>query len=639
MDDILTQRFSFATITPYRDYSRLDEKENNFNTYGDSDIDEMYNDSDIILTALKKESKDFIRLDRMDSYFKPIKGVVTTLPERRPKRIFFFDTKEEVQEKFKIKFAYTNKKTGDNFFETQKDNQIKRHFGKPFSSIEIKTVERSIRRHGDKITIKVYFGYKRRGFNCKYFKSGFTVNSLTVNTVTGNFTTAIISKNGKANSKQFRINSFEALNRIVMGTGFLKIGGYVANNSKFKSDFEEVFDNVKFTAKIQEALEFGLGHINYSANQKQFITDLIEKFFVIKKKIKVPNGDYEFLITKLYPTEKYLKKNERKLVASILDMLGIKSKILIKIVHEFPNVDFLSLISLKSYFGSDFSKYVGNMNSTVFENATRKDSGFPLKNFLLNNHNNQKYYLTQIEKENLFKLINNSDYHRKILSEEKIQLINDHFKMIEKIRDYNPDCYMKAKTYEEFSTEHSELTKIIQAIKKGWVLEYQYDEKTIQNIEEPLDYIINVGTEDSPVFGTDLSMNGKKLYPHILKREEEYIEEGSFMHHCVASYADKDKSMIVSVRSEDESDRVTIEYDIQSGEPIQKRYFCNGIFPEYFKYPMVILDQKIKKQARWGLLNWKEKKKVPVKINGVEIGPENTIKRVTDIFERHTLPF
>jgi hypothetical protein len=211
--------------------------------------------------------------------------------------------------------------------------------------------------------------------------------------------------------------------------------------------------------------------------------------------------------------------------------------------------------------------------------------------------------------------------------------------MIEKIRDYNPDCYMKAKTYEEFSTEHSELTKIIQAIKKGWVLEYQYDEKTIQNIEEPLDYIINVGTEDSPVFGTDLSMNGKKLYPHILKREEEYIEEGSFMHHCVASYADKDKSMIVSVRSEDESDRVTIEYDIQSGEPIQKRYFCNGIFPEYFKYPMVILDQKIKKQARWGLLNWKEKKKVPVKINGVEIGPENTIKRVTDIFERHTLPF
>jgi hypothetical protein len=320
-------------------------------------------------------------------------------------------------------------------------------------------------------------------------------------------------------------------------------------------------------------------------------------------------------------------------------MFGIKSKILIKIVHEFPNVDFLSLISLKSYFGNDFSKYVGNMNSTVFENATRKDNGFPLKNFLLNNHNKLKYHLTQVEKENLFRLINNSDYHRKILSEEKIQLINDHFRMIEQIRDYDPDCHMKAKTYEEFSSEHSELTKIIQAIKKGWVIEYQYDEKTIHLIEEPLDYVINIGTEDSPIFGMDLSMSGKKLYPHILKREEEYIEEGSFMHHCVASYADKDKSMIVSIRTEDESDRVTIEYDIQTGEPIQKRHFCNGVPPEYFKFTMVLLDQKIKKQARWGLLNWKEKKKVPVKINGIEVGPENTIKRVTDLFERHALPF
>ena len=123
-------------------------------------------------------------------------------------------------------------------------------------------------------------------------------------------------------------------------------------------------------------------------------------------------------------------------------------------------------------------------------------------------------------------------------------------------------------------------------------------------------------------------MKGKKLYPHILKREEEYGEEGSFMHHCVASYADKDKSMIVSLRTEDQMDRVTIEYDIQTGKPIQKRHFCNAKPPEYFDVPSVVLDDKIKKLARWGILNWVEKKKVNVKINGIEIVPENTGPRL-----------
>ena len=638
MEDILTQRFSYATITPYRDYCRLDEKEHNYNTFGDSDIESLYNDADIILSGLKKEKQDYIRLDRMDSYLKPMKGVVTSLPERKPRRVFFFDTTDDIQEKFKLKFAYQNKKTGNNFFETQNDQQIKRHFGRPFSSIELKIVERSIRRHGDKITIKVYFGHKSRRFNCKYFKSSFTVNSITINTVTGNFTTGTITKRGKLNSKQFRINSFEALYRILMGTGFFKIDGYVSRDSKFKNEFEKIFDNSKFTHKIQETLGIGV-KANYASDQSQFISDFIQDFFIVKKRIKVPNGNYEFLLTKLYPTEKYLKKNDRKLVAAVLDMFGLKSKSLIKLLHQIPDIEFYTLLSLRSYFGSDFAKYVGNIKTSVFENAVRKPNNtISNKTFLLNHHKTA-FYLTETEKENLFKLINESEYHRKILSEDKIQLIDDHFKMIDKIRQYDPSCYMKAKNYEDFTKEHSEFTKIIQAIKKGWVIEYQYDDKTIKTIEEPIDYLINIGSENEPVLGRDLSMEGKKLQPHILKREEEYIEEGTFMHHCVASYADKDRSMIVSVRNEDESDRVTIEYDIQTGEPIQKRYFCNGKPPEYFDYPIVLLDQKIKKQARWGLLNWKEKKKVPVKINGVEITPEVRVTRVDDIFAGHRLPF
>jgi hypothetical protein len=194
--------------------------------------------------------------------------------------------------------------------------------------------------------------------------------------------------------------------------------------------------------------------------------------------------------------------------------------------------------------------------------------------------------------------------------------------MIHKLREYLPDLYMKARTHQELTAEHRELSKMIAAIKKGWVIEYQYDEKTISEIERPIDFVVNLGTDDDPIFRLDTSMGDKKLYPRILKREEEYVEEGSFMHHCVASYSDKDKSMIVSLRTEDENDRVTIEYDIQTGKPIQKRHFCNANPPQHFHNCIIMLDARIKQQARWGTLNWKEKKKVPVIINGVQIQQE-----------------
>jgi hypothetical protein len=206
--------------------------------------------------------------------------------------------------------------------------------------------------------------------------------------------------------------------------------------------------------------------------------------------------------------------------------------------------------------------------------------------------------------------------------------------MIDKVREYDTTCSMKARTMTEFNDEHRELSKIISAIKKGWVIEYEYDDRTIKDIESSIDAMINLGTEEEPVLG-DLKM---KLYPYILKREEDYTEEGGFMHHCVASYADKDRSMIVSLRSENQMDRVTCEYDIQTGRCVQERYFCNAQPPNEYVLALKYLKSKIEKHARFGTLNWKEKKKVPIKINGVEITPTSP-RRYNDGLGIAPLPF
>jgi hypothetical protein len=95
------------------------------------------------------------------------------------------------------------------------------------------------------------------------------------------------------------------------------------------------------------------------------------------------------------------------------------------------------------------------------------------------------------------------------------------------------------------------------------------------------------------------------------------------MHHFVASYSNKDVSIIVSLRTEDMLDRVTCEFNCASGDLQQARHFCNGEPPEKMKRAIENLKPIVSKFARMKLLKSIEKNKVPVKINGVEVTLEN----------------
>ena len=609
MEDIITQKFSFASIVPLKNYCRLDERKNLTRIMNDG-LDDLHSDD---FDDFSLDSK--VATSRLN---KSKKGKIVSLPEKNKRKIFFFESKEPVEERFQLSYVYPHNKTHS--FDTNNDRQIKRHYGNPFSEISITTIERSVRKRDDKITIKIYIGHKFRRFNCIYFKKTFRVFSITINTKTGNFTTANISKTKVGNNTRFRVNSFGDLNNML--GSLLTVKGYISDDSRLKNQFDETFDDLLFTTKIQNTLSIDLGCVSYAKNNSLFSKDLI-KLFVNLKKIKVPDGDYEFWLTNLYPTEKFLKKNDRKLIASILDMVGLRSKYLVKILHEYPTIDFFGLYRFCQFFGSDFSKYTANINSGVYKNSYRKEYSVDMwmtKSSVMNKMMHKKFELLDVEKENLIKIVNSVDYNStEFFGERMIQLFEDHFNMIDKIKEYDTTCYMKSKTMTEFNEEHREFSKIISAIKKGWVIEYEYDTKTINDIEKPIDAMLNVGTEEEPIL-SDLKM---KLYPHILKREEDYSEEGSFMHHCVASYADKDKSIIVSLRSENQMDRVTCEYDIQTGRCLQERYFCNAQPPAEYVLALNYLKTKIEKQARFGTLNWKEKRKVPVKINGVQISLEN----------------
>jgi len=606
MIDVLTQRISFAKITPFKNYTSIscgNDSEGNLCHY----------------PIISKGDSDTFNL----------------IPKQK-RKVHHFTTDKEVS-RVSLNCLYKNHVTGRNTFETTKQKQISRHYANPFSEIVVITVERSVRIHGDKVTIKLYCQTKSRQFNSIYFRKNFSVTSLTFNNKTGNFTFTKIGKNGRKSHKSFKTNSFNSLKLITEPKTFFESLVFVQPQYQIFEQYIKIFDNVEFTNKIRECLHIDIGFgdktYTYSQDPKMFLNEFIRKFVEIKK-IKTPNGDIEFFLRNFYPTEKYLKKNDRKLIASILDMYGLKTKLTIKLVHETPNIDLAGFIRFCSFFGDDFSKYIGNINKNVFKNSyiiLNRESDYNNNKFNLSEILKNKVLLNTQEKENLIKLVHSIPYtSHGALTSRFILILEDHFNMISKIRKYDPNIQMEAKTKKEFDDEHIELSKTISAIHKGWVIEYKFSERMSKDVQRPISLDVNLDL-DEPTHNE--SNTFITYYPVILKREEEYIEEGNFMHHCVATYADKDRSIIISVRTEDNKDRVTCEFDCQTGSLIQARHFCNAQPPAHMEYAILNhLSPRVRRNAQLGLLHASEKLRVPITINGVEVKKEEPTSYLEDMF-------
>ena len=607
MKEILSQRFVYAEIVPYKNYCKISDKENYLN---DTKYHHTQTDFDKIMST---DYYDGLKIVTKSNLTRSI----LLKPKRKNKKTKFFHS--EVETPILVNYA-RHDITTYNPYTTTNDRHIKKHYGAPFSEIRVHTIDRSIRVRDNKITIKVYKQTRRRDLNWIYFRKSSTIRSVTLDLTTGNFTTADIT-NGV---RRFRKNSFSNLEQLLtsgqifgVSSSYSGLTGTVRNKEQVWGQLKNIFCDEEFSSAINSVL--GFTYPNYTKNKGVFV-ELFVKKFVQLKNIKVPN-DFEHLLKKYYPTEKFLKKNDRKLIASILDYFGIKSKITIKIIHNHPKMDFFILYNLCKLFGKDFQKYIGNIDERNFvdlydilSNSSRHTTELLTKEHIINS--GTKLIIREEDKDVLLKLINSFVNDKFSMDRNLVNLILDHFNMIEKVREHDYDYPFKARDYNQLHTEHTELSKIVSAIRKGWVIEYKFNEEMVTEIEKPITVSINLNETDNPIY------EYITFKPYLLKREEEYIEEGNFMHHCVATYADKERSIIVSIRNDDMSDRVTCEFDCQTGICLQSRHFCNGEPPGDMVLAIDELKEKVKYYARMGMLHAKEKIKVPLMINGKEIKPE-----------------
>ena len=626
MEIILNQRFSYAKITPFKNYSKLPRKITPASgVFKQVPYDELFGST---FTGDYYDSGAGVSIPQLPDEIK-----------RRKTKYFYW--KDDINNPPIINYASKHKTAGIyGEFYTTKDRHIKKYYNEPFGEISVHILERSIIRKGDKITIKTYKYTKHRGFNSKYFKTFSDSHSLTLDLVKGDFL-IIFGGKRKIKSTVFRKNSFHQLNNFISGGDgpFRFVKNHMSKNIPLYDNLITSINDIEFNNSLCKT--FGINFPTDTSKFKTIFYDEIMRWFVKTKQIKTPN-DYKELIIYNYPTEKYLKKNDRKLVASILDVYQIKSKINIKLLHEKPNIDLRSLYILCYLFGENYQKYIGSINKDMFGTISnmgnlQSTSSLKMMESNCNNYKNHGYDINDIEKENLLKVLTVEPQRGPAVNETFMGLVIDHFKMLERIREYDPNIRMRATTPNKFHEEHTELSKLITQIKKGWVIQYFYPEKTVKEIQQPINCEIKSelwkhdGKGNKELHST-IHEGNIMIYPYVLTREEEYIEEGRFMHHCVATYSETDTSMIVSLRTEDKQDRVTCEYNISNGRLIQAKHFSNAVPPNYFNDAIDTTTDIIRLHARFGTLNWLKKDKVPIKINGIEIPPEKREpRRLIDI--------
>ena len=489
-------------------------------------------------------------------------------------------------------------------FYTTNDEVIKRFFADPFSSIIISTITKEVYRDGDKLYIKVKNFVKRREVNCKFFRKVSLSFGIIFDLKNGNITSYHYRKSGRGKSSTIRTNYFENTQSVIMSLIRTFNYGDLAHITNRSVDEDTLFNDFTSRMHPDKFMKIFIGALtngekSWNGVQSEILTILLDKMVEIKG-IKMPNNG-KSLLKYHYPGAKFLKKNDNKLVQAVLDSYGIKTKAILKLFHLNENVKLFEIREIKSLFGDKFSKYISNINPDFFiphKEEKLQQTQVPLE-LRLSNGAFSRFDISEKERENAFKLIRGyKERGDSIMGGNILSLLRDHFSMIETCREFYPDLFFSSNTWEQFNEEHMRLSGLVKKIRKGTTIEYVYDNRLIRDIETQLG----------------------DIKPYILKTSQDYDEEGDYMHHCVATYSNKDTSIIVSLRDNTSKDRVTCEFAKKmKGGLLQARYFSNGQPPEKFNEIIEVVSKKIEKHSKSRLLDHLEVRKVPIKINGVEV--------------------
>lgn len=412
-----------------------------------------------------------------------------------------------------------------------------------------------IEKNGDKVVLKLFQGFKHRRAGNSWFKINKNVDYISVNTKTGDV------YNGYIHGYQRKIKAAKKIRR----NSFF---GDPVNT--FKVQMKNIFSH--YTDKAHDEITTVFTTFLYNIDQKncfEYLTfsERLFRFYLTKRGIKFPNN-FSIYATELWGPEikKLLKKNENKLIDSVMVKYGLTGKKIKKALHQCVRLNISLYQNCKKVFG----EWV-----TQEENEIILD----LLNSQLSNHSFPERFTELVSNEELKRVYS---LFKQVYVHENLDpwTFFDHVRMYTELRLYgeNDLRWHSFENKEDFRKEHLDWTDKLEHYRRG---SYQriYPEYMYELISKP-------------IYGD--------FHPVLLDNSLNYNDESNLQSNCVKGYIGKPSSIIISLRTgESLETRATIEYvltkknDVVNVDRVQSLGKFNQRLQEYWTPILLKLDEQV----------------------------------------------
>ena len=406
-------------------------------------------------------------------------------------------------------------------FSSELQQEYIEHYGNPLAKVSKKYSMILVEKNLDKVSIKLFYGLRSRRVGKHWFKTSKNMEFITVNTKTGDFYRgSLLNYQSKKNCKKKICKNFfvdEPINSFMI-TIRNCVWSYVLDHSSITREAMS-----KFLQEIDGRGDFD----ELSFEQRMF------KFYLDKKGVKYPNNFFIYSKKFFGPQfRKELKKNDNRLVDTIMSLNNLSGKTIKKALHTCNNLNIDLYYKTKKLFGEDW---------------INQDENFVLKTLnseiVIGSRAIPAEFLDLISKEELRRVFK---VFKKVFFENRMNSYTflDHITFYTELKMYGENEVKWMSDDSEsmnFMNEHRDWSDKISYYKNGFYNRI-YPEYTYEELEKPIgDY-----------------------YPVVLNNSSNYNNESSTQSNCVKTYIGKAPSMIISLRkgSQFSDERATIEYII-----------------------------------------------------------------------------
>ena len=378
-----------------------------------------------------------------------------------------------------------------------------------------------VERDGDKVAIKLFFGYKHRRPGVVWFRQSKNVQFISVNTKTGDvYVGGIDNYHLKTKArKRIRRNYF-------FGEPLMMLSSLIRSRVRIHNEEVEIANDA--ISAFINAIDPNEGFGDLTWNQRLF------KFYLTKRGVKFPNNFHIYTSAWFGPEiKKSLKKNGNRMVDAIMDLNKFSGKKIKKALHTCDDLNLRMYEYGRNMFGDDWM----NQDEELILKCLNSD--------ILYNPAHEEFleFVTTEELKRVFKLF------KQVIINGTLDgsTFFDHIRFYTDLKLYEPNIKWMASddNRSDFRHEHLDWSDKLQSYRQGTYYR-KYPDYTYTMISKPI-------TSGDEVY-----------YPVVLDNSSNYNEESAVQSNCVKTYVGKAGSIIVSLRKGgvNSEERATIEYNM-----------------------------------------------------------------------------